>query len=246
MQNQETAVSMEKYRKVPRVKEPIQPDEIRIMSDGRIANYLNYAIRLFEEQKRTSLTIKATGNAIGRAISLAETIKRKFKGIHQITKCDWTVIMDVFEPIEEGLNEIKHERTVSFLEIKLSKEKLDENDPGYQSPLDESLVTEFTEEEIEQSKNGTLYRGRGRGRGNSGRGSRGSGFHSRRWKGNKPQFDGHPPVESNGNWQNDAPRGGRGSFRGRRREGSRSGGRGGRPGGHGNFVSNHESAPVQQ
>merc|ERR1711988_1276366 len=70
-------------------------------------------------------------------------------------------IVDEYEPLEEGLDTVTDTRTVSTIEITLSKDALDTSNKGYQPPIDESLVKEYDAEE--------MARGRGRGRG-SGRG----------------------------------------------------------------------------
>ncbi len=54
---------MEKYRKVPREREPTGEGEIRVTSIGRVQSYVSYAARLFNEEKRDELLIKATGGA---------------------------------------------------------------------------------------------------------------------------------------------------------------------------------------
>merc|ERR1712187_153600 len=83
--------------------------------------------------------------------------------------------MGEYEPLEEGLDKVTDTRNVSGIEIKLSKEALDTSDKGYQAPIDESLVKEYTEEEM------TKPRGRGRGKG--GRSPKGKG----RGKGKSPK-----------------------------------------------------------
>eukprot|EP01069_Polyplicarium_translucidae_P000432 Polyplicarium_translucidae@DN1242_c0_g1_i1.p1 len=144
---------MEKYRRVPREKTPIKQDEIRITASGRLPNYVTYAGHLFNQEEKTSLSIKATGNAIARAVTLAEVVKRRFRGLHQLTKCGSTTITDVYQPIEEGLDSVTHERTVSYIEISLTRDAalFDKDDPGYQAPLDDALVNELPPEEVSRT-----------------------------------------------------------------------------------------------
>lgn len=139
---------MEKYVKVPKEKEPIGSNEIRITSSGRVMNYVAYAARLLTEQNMRQVCIKATGNAIVSAVTLTEVLKRRFKGLHQVTKIGSTTITDVYEPTEEGLDKVKDDRVVSFIAVTLSLDPLDTTDPGYQAPIDESLVKEMKPEEI--------------------------------------------------------------------------------------------------
>merc|ERR1712151_482820 len=105
------------------------------------------------------ITVTGIGNAIAKAVQLAEVVKRRVKGLHQITSLGSAEIVDEYEPLEEGLDKVTDTRTVSTIELKLSKDPLDTSDKGYQAPLDESEVKEYDEEELTKS------RGRGRGRG---------------------------------------------------------------------------------
>ncbi|KAL8451381.1 hypothetical protein Emag_002726 [Eimeria magna] len=134
---------MEKYRRVRPAREPLENDEIRVTAMGRVMNYVSYAGTLITDQKLRQLTIKASGNAIGQAIALAEQLKRRYKGLHQLNTCGNTTVSLVYEPIEEGLDQVTEERVVAFLEIKLSFDPLDQNDPGYQAPFDEATFNEL-------------------------------------------------------------------------------------------------------
>merc|ERR1719160_1436615 len=101
---------------------------------------------------KSKLTIKATGNALTAAVTLAEVIKRRFKGIHQITALGSTEIIDEYEPLEEGLDKVTDVRSVSFVEITLSKTPLDTKDKGYQPPIDDAMVTEFDPEQMTRGR----------------------------------------------------------------------------------------------
>merc|ERR1712113_729995 len=109
--------------------------------------------------------ITATGNALTKAVTSAEVIKRRFKGLHQITKIGSQEIVDEYEPLEEGLDMVTDTRSLPFIEIKLSKEELDTSDKGYQPPIDESLVTEVDIEEMMKPRGRGRGRGKGRGKG---------------------------------------------------------------------------------
>merc|ERR1712083_266941 len=74
-------------------------------------------------------------------------------------------IVDEYEPLEEGLDKVTDTRTVSTIEIKLSKDQLDTSDKGYQAPLDDSEVKEFDEEELTKSRGRGRGRGKGKGKG---------------------------------------------------------------------------------
>merc|ERR1740121_1277165 len=115
-------------------------DEIRVTAAGSVSAYISRAAKLFHEMEKSYLTITATGNALTKAVTSAEVIKRRFKGLHQITKLDSQEIVDEYEPLEEGLDKVSETRTLPFIEIKLSKDPLDTSDKGYQPPLDEAEI----------------------------------------------------------------------------------------------------------
>mmetsp|Transcript_76853 Transcript_76853/g.212895 ORF Transcript_76853/g.212895 Transcript_76853/m.212895 type:complete len:323 (+) Transcript_76853:76-1044(+) len=174
---------MQKYRKVIKQRDAVvqDDDEIRVTSAGSVSAYISRAAKLFNEMDKTSLKITATGNALTKAVSSAEVIKRRFKGLHQITTLSSLEIVDEYEPIEEGLDPVTEARNLPTMVIKLSKEALDKDDPGYQEPLDEALVEEVDPEEMMKARGRGkgLGRGRGLGRGKGlakgGKGAKGEG-----------------------------------------------------------------------
>jgi len=168
---------MDKYRRVPKVKETeAKPEnEIRVTAVGSVSAYVSFAAKVFNEMSKDELIVKATGNALAKAVTLTEVIKRRFKGLHQITALSTQEIIDEYEPLEEGLEKVIDKRNVAYLEIKLSKKDLDTKAVGYQAPIDESLVTEYDAEEMTRSRGRGRGRGRGKGRGKGkGRGGKGS------------------------------------------------------------------------
>merc|ERR1712060_985811 len=92
---------------------------------------------------------------------------RRFKGLHQITSLSTTEIVDEFEPLEEGLDKVTDTRTLSCIEIKLSKDALDTSDKGYQAPLPESEVTDYDPEKAAAGRGRGRGKGRGEGKGKS-------------------------------------------------------------------------------
>jgi len=61
-------------------------NEIKITSKGQIKNYLGYAFRIFNKTNHRSLKIRATGNAIVKALILIELVKRRVPDLHQLNK----------------------------------------------------------------------------------------------------------------------------------------------------------------
>ena len=74
------------------------------------------------------------GRAISKAVTIAEILKRK-NSLHQINVISSVEMMDVYEPVEEGLDVVTNRRYVSCLKITLSKTPLDSTHIGYQPPL---------------------------------------------------------------------------------------------------------------
>jgi len=225
----------ESYNKrgVPRSNTP--EDEIRVMSAGKFSAYVLYAAKLMQEQDKRQFTIKATGAAIARAVTVAETIKRKFKGLHQITKCGTTTMIDEFNNGRMGM--MGETRTISrnvpYVEILLSLDELDKDDIGYQPPLPDDEVTDFDPESLYMMTPLSYRGGRGmyggyrggygpprgfgyRGRGGGFRGGFGAGRGS--YNGFGGSYD--PFANGYGGMR------GRGGYEGYR------GGRGGMPGGY--------------
>lgn len=77
------------------------------------------------------------GRAINKAVTIAEILKRKMP-LHQLNSLSSVEMIDVFEPLEEGLDVVTSRRYVSCMKITLSK-TLDNdnltNNIGYQPPL---------------------------------------------------------------------------------------------------------------
>jgi len=156
---------MDKYRKVIKPKEEVEKpeNEIRLTAQGSVSNYVSRAATVFGELGHKKVVITAAGNALSKAVTLAEVIKRRFKGLHQITSIGSQEIIDEYEPKEEGLDKVTQTRSIPSIMITLSQEDLDKADKGYQAPIDESLVEEIDPEEIGKKRGG----GRGGGKGKS-------------------------------------------------------------------------------
>lgn len=102
-------VALDKYRRVTPAKTEKaegKDDEIRITAKGRAATYVSYASKLFNEKEMNEFTLKATGAALVTAVTVAEVLKRRFKGLHQITKLGSVEVEDEWEPLEEGLEPV--------------------------------------------------------------------------------------------------------------------------------------------
>lgn len=158
---------MEAYVRVEKKRDdtPIQENEVRIMASNKMRNYITYALTLFKEKGHRSVVLKAMGRAINKTVTIAEIIKRRIKGLHQVTEISSTNITDTWEPKEEGLNRLEITRHVSVMTITLSMDSLDTSSPGYQPPLpDDEVKPEQAQEHQGGTPRARPRRGRGRGR----------------------------------------------------------------------------------
>ncbi|KAL0347469.1 UNVERIFIED_CONTAM: hypothetical protein Scaly_1762900 [Sesamum calycinum] len=205
---------MDRYQKVekPKVETPIDENEIRITSQGRMRSYITYAMTLLQEKDSDEIVFKAMGRAINKTVTIVELIKRRIVGLHQITTIQSTDITDTWEPLEEGLQTLETTRKVSMVTITLSKKELDKSNIGYQPPIPADQVKVSTELDYD-GEGSPLARGRGRGGRGRGRprGPPGNGFVSADYE------DGG--YERNRGYARGRGRGRGRSFRGRERGG---------------------------
>ncbi|KAL1533368.1 ribonuclease P [Salvia divinorum] len=156
---------MDRYQKVekPKVETPIDENEIRITSQGRMRSYITYAMTLIQEKGSDDIVFKAMGRAINKTVTIVELIKRRIAGLHQITAIQSTDITDTWEPLEEGLQILETTRKVSMVTITLSKKELDTKNIGYQQPIPEDQVKVSTDLDYDGGEGSPSTRGRGRG-----------------------------------------------------------------------------------
>lgn len=95
----------DKYRRVekPHTEQSSDPNEVRLTAIGKRRNYISYAIGKFQgEQPTRRLVLKGMGAAVVKVVTVAEIVKRRIAGLHQITTLSSTKIVDEYEPLEEG------------------------------------------------------------------------------------------------------------------------------------------------
>ena len=80
------------------------------------------------------VVLEAIGKAVNKSVSIAETLRRKIP-LHQITHLTICEIVEVYAPIEEGLDLVEAKRFISCMFITLSLDPLDTTDIGYQPPI---------------------------------------------------------------------------------------------------------------
>ncbi|XP_044461958.1 ribonuclease P protein subunit p25-like isoform X3 [Mangifera indica] len=138
---------MDRYQKVekPRTETAISENELRITAQGRLRNYISYAISLLQDKGANEIILKATGRAINKTVMIAELLKRRIVGLHQNTSTGSIDITDMWEPLEEGLLPLETTRQVSVITITLSKKELDSSSLGYQPPIPTDQVKPLIE-----------------------------------------------------------------------------------------------------
>ncbi|KAL6211312.1 hypothetical protein ACLB2K_016539 [Fragaria x ananassa] len=149
---------MDRYQRIekPREETPINENEIRITTQGRIRNYITYATTLLQEKGSNEISLKAMGRAINKTVMITELIKRRVGGLHQNTYIGSTDITDRWEPLEEGLKTLETTRHVSVITVSLSKKELDTSSTGYQGPIPANQVKQWTEYDYEGRKRDLL------------------------------------------------------------------------------------------
>jgi DNA-binding protein len=101
-----------------------------VAAKGQIKNYLGYAFRILNKTDHRKLTIRATGNAIVKALILIELVKRKVGEIynydlHQQNKIYSMEIVSLEESKVPGMGQIESKRRVTAMDTILSKDPLD-------------------------------------------------------------------------------------------------------------------------
>ncbi len=134
----------DKYRRVEKPEKVLAPNEIRVKRKVGLGIYLIRVQNLLSDidNPTGTVVIWGIGLSIQSVVELAELVKHRVKGLHQINKISYITIEDEYEPLEEGLDHLNFTRLVTMLEITLSKNPLDKSDIGYQEPIDESEVLE--------------------------------------------------------------------------------------------------------
>lgn len=150
---------MENYSKARTVEQPsvcpfsgLGPDtpEIRVKDGSKLRNLLRYALSRMEAKGQAGeeeadpqgpplcpqLVFTAVGKAVSKAITCAEIVKRRVKGLHQLTRLLYGAVVEVWEPREPGvgLDSLTVNRNVPTIWILLSRDPLDGSQSGYQAP----------------------------------------------------------------------------------------------------------------
>ena len=95
----------------------------------------------FNTNNKETVTLSSLGEAITKSVTIAEIVKHRVAGLHQVNEISTIVIDDEYEPIEEGLEKMTVSRKLTCLQIVLSKKApANKNVAGYQEPIPASEV----------------------------------------------------------------------------------------------------------
>lgn len=126
-------------------------DTINIKSTGSTKKYIAYAVKLLINEKFPTIYLKASGNAVNRALITADILRKKIKGLAQINEVKSEEIEDEYikKNCENSEKNEKNEKVIikknfALLQITLSNENnLDHSHYGYQPPIPVEKVKEF-------------------------------------------------------------------------------------------------------
>lgn len=120
------------------------------VNNGKIQAYVAAALNIIQKSSDAggsqpgAVYITGTGRSVTKAISVAEIIKHRAHGLHQVTTIATTRVDDIWEPkesLQEDVDSIKVERQIPTVKVLLSLTPLDPNTPGYQPPLPASEIS---------------------------------------------------------------------------------------------------------
>lgn len=122
--------------------------EMRVKEGTKIRNLLHFAISRLQGEGHvdpvSQVMFTGLGRAITKTITCAEIVKRKVQGLHQVSKLQYMNIQELWQNQEgERMNVCK---TVPSIYILLSKEPLDPQELGYQSPTETNSRSEEREQ----------------------------------------------------------------------------------------------------
>ncbi|XP_061115463.1 ribonuclease P protein subunit p25-like protein [Conger conger] len=173
---------MENYKKARIVEQPFpcpypglasDTPEVRVKDGSKIRNLMGFAMGRMEPDTCRQILFSGAGKSIAKAITCTEILKRRMRGLHQYTQLLYRTVHEVWEPLEPaaGLDSLTVSRNVPAICVLLSKDPLDNTQPGYQAPgsFNTLWVQASREEEEEAGQGQRRKRGAGRGKGGSGR-----------------------------------------------------------------------------
>ncbi|XP_043933689.1 ribonuclease P protein subunit p25-like protein isoform X2 [Protopterus annectens] len=136
---------MENYKKSKVVEHPcplpfsnLPSDiiEIKVKEGSKIWNLMGYAVGKMEPDAVKQTIFSGSGKGVSKTITCVEIMKRRIKGLHQITKLLFKQVEEIWESIVPvaGLDTLTVKRNVPAVCVLLSKDAFDMNESGYRTP----------------------------------------------------------------------------------------------------------------
>ena len=105
--------NLEKFKKV-RAERDTEVDEIiRVNRKSSAQFFVDQVLARFNDQKAQEVTLSSLGAAISKTVTIAEVVKHRIAGIHQVNEIKTIMLDDVYEPLEEFKHENLDNMTVS-------------------------------------------------------------------------------------------------------------------------------------
>ena len=139
--------NLEKFKKVRAERDTEVDDIIRVNRKSSAQSFVDQVLARFNEQKATEVTLSSLGAAISKTVTIAEVVKHRVEGIHQVNEIKTIHLDDVYEPLEEfkdeQLENMTVQRKLTCFQIVLTKTApKDTKAAGYQAPIDKSEIGE--------------------------------------------------------------------------------------------------------
>ncbi|KYN02932.1 Ribonuclease P protein subunit p25, partial [Cyphomyrmex costatus] len=115
----------------------------QVKGGTKIRNVLGYALKEFSNYN--SIVWTGTGNGIAKTISCAEIFKRKYEGLHQVTKL-------CYVSSEKSKEDVAKTHRIPEIHILLTKDIKDITELGYQAPEDSGKCLTMRNESAAESK----------------------------------------------------------------------------------------------
>lgn len=114
---------------------------VRVVSGGKIHAYVSRAVQALQAlPEHAELQLIAQGHAVAKAVSVAEIIKRRVRGLHQNTQIGLASSAPIASDEISGSSS-RAAAAVPTIAITLSLRALDASRPGYQPPLTEEELS---------------------------------------------------------------------------------------------------------
>eukprot|EP00803_Ostreobium_quekettii_P007418 evm.model.scf_814.5 EVM.evm.TU.scf_814.5 scf_814:19861-20879(-) len=125
----------------------IDINEIRVTAQGKMRNYVTYAASLFTDKNQTTVVLKGMGRVINKTVSLAEILKRRVKGLYQLTEIGSVEVTDTTPAQEEDGEPTETTRLLSVISIVLTTTPPDDTSK-YQTPLPDTEVEPLKKSQV--------------------------------------------------------------------------------------------------